>query len=154
MATPCYKERMKAARARARAKREAEKAAWQRRAELIATARTMALDAVKLTIRDRGDKISLYTPAQLRAKADAMMGPWLILKAKGRIAERNSTNLHKSRRADLQRLSLCKCQVQNGELNHRSPRAGFRRQANARRATGDSASRPRRSSLIQAEIAE
>jgi hypothetical protein len=46
----------------------------------------MALDAVKLTIRDRGDKISFYTPAQLRAQAEAMLGPWLILKAKERIA--------------------------------------------------------------------
>jgi hypothetical protein len=90
MATPSYKERMKAARARARAKREAEKAAWQRRAELIATARTMALDAVKLTIRDRGDKVQRYTPAQLRARADMMMGPWLILKAKERIAARQN----------------------------------------------------------------
>jgi hypothetical protein len=27
--------------------------------------------------------------AQLRAQADAMLGPWLILKAKERIAERN-----------------------------------------------------------------
>jgi hypothetical protein len=71
------------------AQREAEKAEWQRRAELIATARIMALDAVKLTIRDRGEKVSRYTMAQLRAQADAMLGPWLILKAKERIAERN-----------------------------------------------------------------
>jgi hypothetical protein len=49
----------------------------------------MALDAVKLTIRDRGEKVSRYTMAQLRAQADAMLGPWLILKAKERIAERN-----------------------------------------------------------------
>jgi hypothetical protein len=92
MATPSYRERMKAARAAASAQRKVEKAEWQRRAELIATARMMALDAVKLTIRDRGDKISLYTHAQLRAQADAMLGPWLILKAKERIAERNLTN--------------------------------------------------------------
>ena len=49
----------------------------------------MSLEAVKLTIRDRGDKVSHYTHAQLRAMADAMIGPWLIAKAKARIAERN-----------------------------------------------------------------
>jgi hypothetical protein len=97
MATPSYRERMKAARAAARAQRKAEKAEWQPRAELMATARMMALDAVKLTIRDRGDKISFYTPAQLRAQADAMLGPWLILKAKERIAERNLKHLRNSR---------------------------------------------------------
>jgi hypothetical protein len=48
----------------------------------------MALEVVKLTIRDRGDKVSHYTPAQLRAQANEMLGPWLILKAKARIAER------------------------------------------------------------------
>jgi hypothetical protein len=86
-----YKERMKAARAAASAQRKAEKAEWQRRAELIATARMMALEAVKLTIRDRGDKISFYTHARLRTQAELMMGPWLILKAKERIAQRQKT---------------------------------------------------------------
>jgi hypothetical protein len=104
MATPSYRERMKAARAQARAQRKAEKAEWQRRAELIATARMMALDAVKLTIRDRGDKVSFYTHAQLRTQADAMMGPWLILKAKERIAERNLRHLSNSQRPAAQGL--------------------------------------------------
>jgi hypothetical protein len=90
MATPSYRERMKAARAAASAQRKAEKAEWQRRVDLMATARMMALEAVKLTIRDRGDKVQRYTPAQLRAQADAMMGPWLILKAKERIAARQN----------------------------------------------------------------
>jgi hypothetical protein len=88
-----YKERMREARAAASAQRSAEKAQWQRRAEIMATARMMALDAVKLTIRDRSDKLSLYTPAQLRAQADAMLKPWLILKAKERVAERKSKNI-------------------------------------------------------------
>jgi hypothetical protein len=83
MATPSYKERMKAARARARAKREAEKAAWQRRAELIATARMMALDAVKLTIRDRGDKISLYTPVAVARKGGCDDGTLVDLEGEG-----------------------------------------------------------------------
>jgi hypothetical protein len=54
MATPSYRERMKAARAEARAKREAEKAEWLRRATLIAEVRRMSLEAVKDTIRARG----------------------------------------------------------------------------------------------------
>ena len=56
----------------------------------MATARMMALEAVKLTIRDRGERITNYTHAQLRVRAEDMMGPWLILKAKERIAERKS----------------------------------------------------------------
>jgi hypothetical protein len=75
---------MKAARAEARAKREAEKAERLRRVELMAEIRRMSLEAVKLTIRDRGDKVSLYTHAQLRAMADAMIGPWLVVQAKAR----------------------------------------------------------------------
>jgi hypothetical protein len=94
------------------------------------------MDAIVAGIRARGDRVSVYSHAQLVTQANAMIGPWLVAQAKARIAERKPTNLHKSRRADLQRLSLCKCQVQNGELNHRSPRAGFGRRANARRATG------------------
>jgi hypothetical protein len=84
MATPSYRERMKAASAQ----RKAEKAAWQRRAELMATARMMALEAVKETIRARGDRVTHYSYAELRAQADEMLGPWLILKAKERIAAR------------------------------------------------------------------
>jgi hypothetical protein len=48
-ATQSYRERMKAARA----KRQAAKAEWVRSVELMATARMMALDAVKRTIRGR-----------------------------------------------------------------------------------------------------
>jgi hypothetical protein len=88
-ATQSYRERMKAQRAEARAKREAEKAEWQRRVELMATARCLAMKAVKATIRDRGEKISHYTHAQLKGMADEMIGPWMILKAQARIAERN-----------------------------------------------------------------
>jgi hypothetical protein len=57
---------MKAQRAATSGQRGAEKAEWLRQVGLIATARMMALDAVKLTM-DRGDKISLYTHAQPRA---------------------------------------------------------------------------------------
>ena len=91
-----YKERMREARAAARAQMAAEKAAWQHRGEVIGEARRMALEAVKLTIRDRGDKIQNYKQAELRAQADLMMGPWLILKTKERIAERNFKHLSNS----------------------------------------------------------
>jgi hypothetical protein len=66
---------MKAARAEARAKREAEKAAWLRHVTLVAEVRRLSLEAVKASIRDRGDRITLHTYAQLRAQADAMVGP-------------------------------------------------------------------------------
>ena len=88
MATPSYRDRMKAARAQARAQREAEKAAWQRRAELMAEVRRLALDAVKAGIRARGDKPWHYSPAQLQAQANAMIGPWLVAQARARIAAR------------------------------------------------------------------
>jgi hypothetical protein len=81
---------MKAARAGARAKREAEKTARLRQLALMAEVRRLSMEAVKLTIRDGGDKLSLYTYAQLRAQADAMIEPWLVAKAKARIAELNS----------------------------------------------------------------
>ena len=58
MATPSYRDRMKAARAQARAQREAEKAAWQRRAELMGEVRRLALDAMKAGIRARGETLT------------------------------------------------------------------------------------------------
>ena len=88
MASQSYRERMKAQRAEARAKREAEQAEWHRRAELRYEIRKLALDAVKAGIRARGDKLSLYSHAQLVAQANAMIGPWLVAQAKRQIAER------------------------------------------------------------------
>jgi hypothetical protein len=113
-ATQSYRERMKAQRADARAKRDADKAAWHRRIELHAEVRLIALAAVKATIRDRGDKLSLYSPAQLRAQADAMIGPWLVAQARARIAERNSQDLHSERSAAPQALPLCETHDRNG----------------------------------------
>jgi hypothetical protein len=52
MATPSYKERMRAARAEARAKRQAEKAEWHRQIELRAVVRRLSLEAAKASIRD------------------------------------------------------------------------------------------------------
>jgi hypothetical protein len=52
----------------------------------------MSLEAVKASIRDRGDRVTLYTPAQLRVMADEMIGPWLVARAKAQIAERAERN--------------------------------------------------------------
>ena len=93
MASQSYRERMKAQRAEARAKREAEKVEWHRRLELRCEIQKLALDAVKAGIRARGDKLSLYSHAQLVAQANAMIGPWLVAQAKRQIAERNSQHL-------------------------------------------------------------
>ena len=93
MASQSYRERMKAQRAEARAKREAEQAEWHRRAELRYEIRKLALDAVKAGIRARGDKLSLYSHAQLVAQANAMIGPWLVAQAKRQIAERTGHSL-------------------------------------------------------------
>jgi hypothetical protein len=81
---------MKAARAEACAKRQAEKAVWHRQITLMAEIRRLSLEAAKAVIRDRGDRVTLYTPAQLRAMADEMIGPWLVVQAKARIAAHNA----------------------------------------------------------------
>ena len=114
MDTPSYKERMAAARAAARAQREAEREAWHRRLELSVEVQRMALAATKAAIRAKGDKLSLYSHAQLRAQADAMIGPWLVAQARARIAERNSQDLHSERSAEPQALSLCRTHDRNG----------------------------------------
>jgi len=102
MATPSYKERMAAARAAARAERLAREQAWKRQLELHCEVRHLALEAVKAAIRARGDKLQLYTPAALRAQADAMIGPWLVAQARARIARRAEAerNLRVSRNAE------------------------------------------------------
>jgi hypothetical protein len=114
-ATQSYRERMKAQRAEARAKRDADKAEWHRRIELHAEVRRIAMAATKAAIRDKGDKLSLYSLAQLRAQADGMIGPWLVAQARARIAERNSKDLHSERKREPQALPLCECHDQNGE---------------------------------------
>jgi hypothetical protein len=107
---------MKAQRAEARAKREAEKAAWQRRGELMVEVRRMALEATKLTIRDRGDKVQLYSTAQLRVMSEALIGPWLVAQAKARIAERNAKHMSNSQSPAPQALPLNETHAHNGSL--------------------------------------
>jgi hypothetical protein len=114
MATPSYRERMKGDRAEARTKREAEQAEWHRRIELSVEVRRMALAATKAAIRDRGDKLSLYSHAQLVAMANTMIGPWLVAKAKARIAERNSQVMSKEERPAVQGRLLNETHAQNG----------------------------------------
>ena len=76
---------MKAARAQASAQRKAEKAEWQRQIELRCKVRRLALNAVKAGIKARGDKVQLYSHAQLLAQANALIGPWLVAQARARI---------------------------------------------------------------------
>jgi hypothetical protein len=114
MAMPSYKERMAAESAAASAQRKAEREAWHRRIELHVEVRRISLAAVKATIRDRGDKLSLYSPAELRAQADAMIGPWLVAQAKARIVERNSQVMSKEERPEPQGVLLNETHAQNG----------------------------------------
>jgi hypothetical protein len=58
----------------------------------------MSMEAVKANIRVGGERVTLYTQAQLRAWADEMIGPWLVVKAQARIAERNSQVMSKEKR--------------------------------------------------------
>ena len=65
MATPSYKERMRAARAEASAKRKAEQAARQRQIELRCEVHRLALAAVKAGIQAKGQrKLSTYSPGR------------------------------------------------------------------------------------------
>ena len=75
-ATKSYKVRMREARAQASAQRKAEKAEWRRRVELRCEARRLALEAVKAGIKARGDKLQLYTRAQLSAMANELISPF------------------------------------------------------------------------------
>ena len=62
------------------------------------------------------DKVQLYTPAQLRAQADVMIGPWLVAQARARIAERNSQVTSKEERTATQGLLLNESHAQNGAV--------------------------------------
>jgi hypothetical protein len=75
MATQSYRERMKAARAEARAKGDAEKAEWHRQFELRCEVRRLALNAVKAGIRASGDKLSFHSHAQLTGAGMISISP-------------------------------------------------------------------------------
>ena len=87
---------------------------WHRRAELRCEIRKLAMDAVKAGIRARGDKVQLYSHAQLMAQANAMIGPWLVAQGKAQIAERNSQDMSKGEKPAVQGLPLNETHTQNG----------------------------------------
>jgi hypothetical protein len=115
MATPSYRDRMKAARAEARAQRLAHEQAWKRRAELMCEVRRLALDAVKAGIRATGDKVQHYLPVELQAQANAMIGPWLIAQARARVAERNLRHSSNAERPVAQALPVNLTHAQIGD---------------------------------------
>ena len=114
MATQSYRERMKAARAQASAQRKAEKAEYRRRLELSCEVSRLALEAVKAGVRASGDRVQVYSHAQLSAMANATISPFLIEQARARIAERNSEHSYKPRSPEPQGLSLCETHERNG----------------------------------------
>jgi hypothetical protein len=71
-----YAARQREARAAASAKRKAEREAWLRQVTLRAETRRLALQLAKDEIRASGGKVSNYTIAQLRSRAEEMIGPW------------------------------------------------------------------------------
>jgi hypothetical protein len=93
MATPSYRERMKATRAAASAQRKAEKAEWLRQVELRVEVKRLAREAVIYSIRAAGDKVQSWSQAEIEIEARRLVCPWLIAKARERIAERNSKHL-------------------------------------------------------------
>ena len=96
MATQSYRERMKAARAQARAQRKAEKAEYRRRLELSFEVSRLALEAVKA---GSGQAVtgcrSIPMPSSRRWQT-LRSRPSLIEQARARIAERNSEHSHKA----------------------------------------------------------
>jgi hypothetical protein len=89
MATPSYKERMKAARAAARAERLAQEAAHRRMVELRVTVRREAEALIRKQIADRGEKVWHYLPKDIARMARVLITPALVAQARARIAERN-----------------------------------------------------------------
>jgi hypothetical protein len=81
MASQAYRERMKAQRAAASAKRKAEQAEYRRQLELVYEVRRLALEAVKEEIRASGDRVQLYSRASLQARADESISPFLKAQA-------------------------------------------------------------------------
>jgi hypothetical protein len=92
MATLSYKERMRAARAEASAKRKAEKAEYRKQLELVCEVRRLALDAVKAEIRARGDKVQLYSRGSLQAMADESISPFIKAQASLKRMQRKGIN--------------------------------------------------------------
>ena len=103
-----YATRQREARAAASAQRKAEREAWLRQVTLIAETRRLALQLAKDEIRASGGKVSNYTIAQLRSRAEEMIGPWLVAKARTRIQAASQEA------AAPQPLPLCETHDRNG----------------------------------------
>ena len=88
MATQSYRERLKAARAEASALRKAQQSAELRQRELVYEVRKLAMEAVVAGIKGRGDRVQVYSRAQLTAMANASISAFLIEQARARIASR------------------------------------------------------------------
>ena len=126
MATPSYKERMRAARAEASAQRKAQRSDELRQLELVCEARRFALEAVKIGIRARGEKLSLYSHAQLVTMANTSISPFLKAQAslkrmqmawtrtRTRMIEQNSTVKLNSESPANQPVLLNETHAQNG----------------------------------------
>ena len=89
MATPSYKERMKAARAAARAERLVREATHRRMVELRVTVRREAEAMVRKQIADRGQRVWHYLPKDINRMARDLITPAFVAQARARIAERN-----------------------------------------------------------------
>ena len=101
MAIQSYRERMKAARAEASAKRKAEQAARQRQIELRSEVHRLAMAAVKAGIQAKGQrKLSTYSRAELTMLANALIAPWFIEQVRAKIAERSVRNVPELRTLD------------------------------------------------------
>ena len=90
MATQSYKERMKAARAAARAERLAREAAHRRMVELRVEVRREAEALVRKQIADRGERVWHYLPKDIARMAQALITPAHVALARARIDERKS----------------------------------------------------------------
>jgi hypothetical protein len=88
MAAPSYRERMKAARAAASAKRKAEQEAYRRHLELVFTTKRLARQLVIDGIRARGEKLCHYRAVEVTRMADALITPALIEQARWRLEAR------------------------------------------------------------------
>jgi hypothetical protein len=88
MATPSYRERMKAERAAASAQHKAEQQAYRRYLELRITTERLARQLVIDGIRARGEKITHYRVAEVKQMAQELITPELIAQARARIEAR------------------------------------------------------------------
>ena len=91
-----YKERMREARAAARAERLAHEAAHRRMVELRVAVRREAEAMVRKQIADRGERVWHYLPKDIRAMAQDLITPALVAQARARIAARTVHTLSQS----------------------------------------------------------